>query len=144
MKDTIIEHIHTIFSQYKELVERSSEGLLVRELAIPKNKTLGEHLWCVIGARESYAKSFPKGQWAGFSSSLERGDIGDKAKVLEHLTSSAQKAKNAIEHVSEWNDNRTELLLNLLEHETMHEGQIIRLVYGLEESLPKSWVDRWA
>jgi len=36
------------------------------------------------------------------------------------------------------------LLLDLFEHETQHQGQMIRYVYGLGLHFPKSWIDRWA
>lgn len=144
MKDKVIEHINILFSNYEELVETVPEELLGKELKIPKSKTLGEQLWCVIGARESYAKGLEEGQWSGFSCSLAKSDVENKAKVLEHIKSSAQTAKGVIGKVSDWGEDRSVLLLNLLEHETMHEGQIIRLVYGFGETLPESWVDRWA
>ena len=34
--------------------------------------------------------------------------------------------------------------LDLLEHETQHQGQLIRYVYGLKYKFPKSWAERWA
>ncbi len=144
MKTIVVDHINKLFSNYEELVAYCPHDLLGRKLDITKSKTLGEHLWCVIGARESYARSLEEGRWVGFSSSLNRADIQNASTVLGHLRSSAKDARDAIEQVSEWNNERDELLLSLLQHETMHEGQIIRLVYGFGETLPMSWVDRWA
>jgi hypothetical protein len=55
-----------------------------------------------------------------------------REKVIAHLTSTARA------HA------RERLLLDLLEHETQHQGQVIRSVYVLGGSFPESWVQRWA
>ena len=60
----------------------------------------------MIGARESYANSLEEGTWVGFSSSLNRADIETASTVLGHLRSSAKDARDAIEQVSDWNDER--------------------------------------
>jgi hypothetical protein len=35
------------------------------------------------------------------------------------------------------------LVLDLLLHETQHQGQLIRYVYGIGLDFPDSWRDRW-
>lgn len=144
MRETLIKHLEVLFNNYQELLDGLDEENLKAELVVPKNKTLGEHLWCVIGARESYAESLQAGEWAGFNSSLKREDIYSLEKVTESILSSSESALNTIKNITDWTDDRDELLINLLEHETMHEGQIIRLMYGLDKTLPQSWVERWA
>lgn len=42
----------------------------------------------------------------------------------------------------EWTAERDELLLTLLDHETQHEGQIIRYAYALGLPFPTSWSTR--
>ena len=144
MKNKVIEHLEILFKLYSDLAQSASEDFLSKTLEVPKNKTLTEHLWCIVGARESYAHALEAGEWVGFDCSLESEAIGDKGLVMQHLASSAQAVRESITVVSDWTEGRQELLLSLLEHETMHEGQIIRLVYGLNETLPQSWLDRWA
>ena len=96
-------------------------------------------MWCVIGARESYAKAIAAGSWSGFAcslSSFSREDFATK------LASSADDVVSAIDSVDYWNDERDSLLLSLTEHEVMHEGQIIRHLYGTESQIPESV--KWA
>lgn len=54
------------------------------------------------------------------------------------MKESAEAARSTIDAVVEWDDARTELLLTLNEHEVMHEGQIIRHMYGLGYEIPVS------
>lgn len=41
------------------------------------------------------------------------------------------------------NEGQTEFLHELLEHEIMHHGQLIRYMYGNKLGFPKSWSDRY-
>lgn len=110
-----------------------------QKIDVPKHKSLAEHLWCVVGARESYARAIEQGSWAGFGCSMQAFGAAD---FREKLKTSSSAVELAIRTVSDWNDERSDLLATLAEHEVMHEGQIIRHIYALERELPESWV--WA
>lgn len=60
----------------------------------------------------------------------------------EKLESSAESFLKTLEGVEDWTAERDKLLVALAEHEVMHEGQVIRHMYGLEMEIPKSV--RWA
>lgn len=124
---------------YAELIDQLDEPVLLAQLDLPKHKTLKDHLWCLIGARESYARALEQGQWQGFNCSLSRYTLADFKTALQ---SSAQAVQSVLEGISDWSSERDQLLLTLAEHEVMHEGQIIRHMYALNQSLPASW--RWA
>jgi len=112
---------------------------LGEKLEISKHKSLGEHLWCVIGARESYAKAIDAGSWVGFNCSLQ--DFS-QSNFSEKISSSANEVLEAISNVKDWTKEREEFLMVLGEHEVMHEGQIIRHLYGFERNIPESV--KWA
>lgn len=139
MRDKIIEHLTMRFQSYADLADEVSDEMLQQNLSVPKNKTLRDHFWCVIGARESYTKALEAGEWAGFACSLQKVD---KTEVVEQLKASAEAFEKTAANVDDWTEERDELLTSLLEHEVMHEGQMIRHMYALERSLPRSW--KWA
>lgn len=139
MRKKIIEHIIERFQSYADLADQATDEELLDNLSVPKNKDLRSHFWCVVGARESYTKGLEIGEWGGFKCSLQKVD---KAEVVEGLETSAEAFQNVVAKIDHWTEARDELLTSLLEHEVMHEGQIIRHVYGLERSLPPSW--KWA
>jgi uncharacterized damage-inducible protein DinB len=58
------------------------------------------------------------------------------------LDQTAALVRSTVADVEDWTQEREELLILLLEHEVMHEGQIIRQVYAMNKSLPDSWY--WA
>lgn len=139
MRKTLIDALKLRFQSYNDLVNATNDIALGKKLDIPKHKSLGEHLWCVVGARESYARALTAGKWEGFNCSLSEFS---QTTFLEKIRSSADDAIGAIEGVNEWTKDRDELLLALSEHEVMHEGQIIRHFYGLESEMPDSI--KWA
>lgn len=139
MRDSVIQHLVRRFQAFEDLAAQLSDELLRDNLAVPRSKSLAEHFWCVIGARESYTRALEKGEWSGFACSLEHVD---PAGVAETLRASARAFQRTAAGIAEWTDARHDLLADLLEHEAMHEGQMIRHVYALERPLPASF--KWA
>ncbi|MEX2160541.1 MAG: hypothetical protein WD751_01385 [Anaerolineales bacterium] len=142
MENKVIDRVRRLFRFQAELVELLPESALAEKLNMPSN-TIGAQYWCVVGARESYTKAIREDDWAGFGCSLTGTDTTDKQKVLTALVASAAAFDQAIEGL-EWTEARRDLLLDLMEHETQHQGQLIRYVYGLHLKFPQSWLDRWS
>ena len=135
MRDTIVANLAQRFAFYADLVDEADDDAFTAELDVPRSRSLGLHLWCIVGTRESYAKAIAAGEMQGWASSvtrLERDEFAAKLAV------SGQALLDAIKGVSDWTPERDKLLAEVAEHEVMHEGQIIRLMFGLEKTLPSS------
>ena len=130
------------FGLYRDLVASIDAGHLGSRLTGLPSNTLGQQLWCVIGARESYARAIEAGRWAGFSCSLD--DPRDAAKVSDALLGSEAAVRNVIGSIESFGDAENRLALDLLEHEAQHHGQLIRYLYGLGLEVPASWKTRYA
>jgi len=142
MRKKVIEHIKRLFHAHQELAEILPDKAFGKDLSIPSN-TIGGQFWCLIGTRESYANAINKNGWAGFNCSMPYEDTNNKHKVLEMLAKTARDFEQTLNGI-QWTDVRDYLLLDLLDHESQHQGQLIRYVYGLKYEFPKSWVERWA
>ncbi|MBO6558771.1 MAG: hypothetical protein JJ934_14520 [Pseudomonadales bacterium] len=139
MRDVLIDALKKRFASYQDIIDSVTDDELGQKLDVPKHKALAEHMWCVVGARESYAKAITDGSWMGFSCSLTSFGHAD---FVAKLASSANDVIAAIDSLEDWNDEREALLLTLFEHEVMHEGQIIRHLYGAEHNIPETV--KWA
>ncbi len=139
MRETVVSNLLKRFDAYADLVNASDDDTLQQRLDADKHKSLAEHLWCVVGSRESYARAIEAGAWAGFNCSMTSFSQQD---FREALSNSAQAVRKSLDGVEDWSEERDALLASLAEHEVMHEGQIIRHVYGVGGELPESWV--WA
>ena len=139
MRDTIIRNIEQRFGAWQDLAAQIDAALVDQDLPVEKSKPLKNHFWCVVGARESYTKALQAGAWTGFACSLD--DFSPDG-IAAKLQASADAFTDVVGNIDNWTDQHDDLLAALHEHETMHEGQVIRLMYGLGESLPPSW--KWA
>jgi len=141
--DTLRSNIRRSIDLYEELVTELPEEALSLKLAQPSN-TIGEQLWCVIGARESYCRAIAAGQWSGFDCSLEAKSVGSRQRVLEALSRSAGGIESVLGRLESYTDAQNQLVTDLLEHEIVHHGQLIRYLYGLKLSIPAGWKARYA
>lgn len=136
----IIGKIERAFNLTKDLIEHLSQDNLSLHLGnLPSNK-IGDQVWCIIGARESYLKAIQASQWAGFSCSLR--DNTSKSEVLNSLDRSSEAVIKYLKENS-FSEEQMEIILDLLEHEVMHHGQLVRYVYGNKLEFPKSWNKRY-
>ena len=132
------------FGLYDDLVAELPEASLASSLPGLPSNTIGAQLWCVVGARESFARAIRAGEWSGFSCSLSREGTEQIGAVKAALSQSAAVFLDAIADLDPGDSARTELALRLLEHETAHQGQLIRYLYGLRLPIPARWKEQYA
>lgn len=141
MSPMLIERLKKSFVIYNELAAHLEETSLKSKLATLPSNSIGHQLWCVVGARESYAKGIQKGQWDGFSCSLKVTD--KKREVTDALVKSADAALSVFNQVFNFSEAQAELAFDLLEHEVQHQGQLIRYLYGLKLGIPVGLKERY-
>jgi hypothetical protein len=142
--DTLKKNLKRSFDLYRELVESLDESRLSATLPNLPSNTIGEQIWCVVGARESYSKAIQANGWSGFRCSLTSEQVGVKVEVLAALGRSETAVLTALRGIDNYSDAQNELALDLLEHEAAHHGQLIRYLYGLELEIPPGWKSKYA
>ena len=140
----IRERFEHSFALYDDLVAGLPEDALAATLPGLPSNAVGAQLWCVVGARESYARALEGGEWAGFSCSLSAAEILERETLRAGLSRSATAVSAALDAIEPEDDARGRLALLLLEHEAAHQGQLIRYLYGLRLPIPVSWKERYA
>lgn len=137
MSQTTYERLVEEMPLFEDLIVAMSDTAM--ELGLPvRSNTIWDQLWCVVGARESYAKAIESGEWAGFSCSLTATDRGSRKKIAEALASSRVMMEESGKSSPD-----SPFLLDVLLHEAQHQGQLIRYIYGLDLAFPASWQTRW-
>ena len=81
---------------YSDLVNAVDEELLQMKIDVNKHKSLAEHFWCVVGARESYARAITSGEWQGFACSMRQFALSD---FRHKLDSSGNEVRTAVKNV---------------------------------------------
>jgi hypothetical protein len=74
MRETMVQSLEKRIQSYADLVAMIDSAALGEKLNVPKDKSVAEHLWCIVGARESYARALAAGEWQGFSCSMTTYD----------------------------------------------------------------------
>jgi hypothetical protein len=138
----IYERLERSFGLYRDLAMSLQPGVLATKLPGLPSSTVGEQFWCVVGARESYARAIAAGTWAGFACSL--GSTTNPDQLAEALCQSEAVVREALQEIESLSESQQQLLLDLLEHEAAHQGQLIRYLYGLKLAIPESWRVRYA
>ena len=139
MHDALIASVTRRFRSYDDLIAAIESRQLRQKLDAPRHKSLLELLWCVVGARESYAQALSTGAWGGFACSMTQHTHDE---VVDKLKASGEAVLAAIASVDDWTSERDQLLIELAEHEVMHESGIIRHIYAFELDIPASV--KWA
>jgi len=144
LADVIRASFQRSIGLYDDLAGELAEAAFNMTLpGIPSN-TIGGQLWCVVGARDSYARAVEKGAWSGFSCSLTSEGSRNKVAVQAALSSSAALVLSKLAQLDSYDDDRMRFIVNLLEHEAAHHGQLIRYLYGLKLPIPGAWKARYA
>ena len=129
-------------ARFDDLLATIGDAPLPQSLPGLRSNSIGEQIWCVIGARQSYRRAVEAGEWNGFSCSVTGEEIGSSASLREALRTSAEEW---LATAPLWTDEaRASFVFDLLEHEATHQGQLIRYLYGCGLEIPKSWQKRFA
>lgn len=138
----LAERFDRSFALYRDLIDAIDEEALASKLPGLPSNTVGLQLWCVVGARESFALAIRANEWSGFSCSLD--SVTRKTPVADALRRSAEGVSEVLGAIDSFTEVQNRLIVDLLEHEAAHQGQLIRYLYGLRLAIPESWKARYA
>jgi hypothetical protein len=139
---SIVGSFDRSFTMYGDLIASLDEGTLLCDLPNLPSNTIGLQLWCVVGARESYTRGIRANEWSGFACSLE--SVSQKTLVVDALSRSARGISDLLGSLDTFTDVQSRMLLDLLEHEAAHHGQLIRYLFALRLPIPNSWRSRYS
>ena len=135
MRKILLRNLAQRFESYNDLMQHIDDNTLGDRLGVPRDKNVRENLWCIVGTRESFAQAIAADSPLDWKCSMQQFD---RADFIAALAESAASFLESVASVAAWSDHQADLLARIVEHEAMHEGQIIRQVWGLEKTLPES------
>lgn len=144
LAQTIDARFQKSFQLYRDLVKEVDESAFQKKLPQIPSNTIGQQLWCVVGARESYCRALTAQRWSGFTCSLSAEQIKRKPDLLKGIKNSEELVNEQITLIDSFTDTQNEMILQLLEHECAHHGQLIRYFYGLRLPIPQSWQEKYS
>jgi hypothetical protein len=136
-----LERANTLYLDFLDTIPAEHLGSHLRDLP---SDTIGHQLWCVLGARESYPKAARAGEWQGFTSPVTRDGTTDAAALRAAFLQTGADVDEWVAGIDPGDEDSLRYVLALLEHETQHQGQLIRYLYGLGIDRPHSWQQQYA
>ena len=144
MNDLLRRRFERSNTLYLDFIDTVPESRLGSRLADLPSDTIGHQLWCVLGARESYPRAAKAGQWQGFTSPVTAEQTTDAAALRSAFVQTAADLDAWIAGLAADDEESLRYVLALLEHETQHQGQLIRYLYGLGIDRPHTWQQHYA
>lgn len=138
----LVAHLFEAFDLTAELAATLDFQRLQARNGSARSNSVGAQLWCIVGARESYARAIEAGAWAGFACSLQEPHSPES--VADALAGSSAAVKAVLERLVKLSEPQEGLLLRLLEHECQHHGQLIRYFYANGFPFPSAFAERYA
>ena len=139
------ERLSRVLDLTNALADEVSAETLKLHNANGRSNTIGQQFWCVVGARESYARAFEHGSWRGFSCSLTAQGVHEPQAVRKALVDSRELVQSKLESLAEasTDDARVNVLFDLEQHEVQHHGQLIRYFYANALPFPQGFAARY-
>ncbi|MDF1753575.1 MAG: hypothetical protein P1U89_12425 [Verrucomicrobiales bacterium] len=138
------DSFHRSFQLYRDLISTIDQSAFSSSLPGLPSNTLGQQLWCVIGARESFSRALAEDKWVGFDCSLTAEQITSRTDLLLAAKQSEEMINCHLARMCHFTDTQNQMILDLLEHECAHHGQLIRYIYALKLTIPRSWRDKYS
>jgi len=143
MKKQLLKRLQRTNKLFIDFIDFLPEEKLTSKLATLPSNTIGQQLWCVVGARNSYVKAAIAGKWEGFECPLAWEKTTRTYEVKKELNNTQNKLEDFLNQTENLNIDQQNFLIDLLEHEVQHHGQLVRYLYGLKLGIPQSWKDRY-
>ena len=141
--NAVVESLDRSFGLYRDLFPLLDEAVLVIQAGRACLRTpCGAQLWCVIGARERLCTG-DRRRRVGRLLVLARVDRRPRQGLRGARPIRGFGLRGGAVDAIEQADAQERLVLDLLEHEAQHHGQLIRYLYGLRLPVPASWRSRY-
>jgi hypothetical protein len=129
---------------YLDLLDTIPGDRLGSRLADLPSDTVGHQLWCVLGARESFPRAARAGDWQGFTSPVTAAETTDAMALRAAFVQTAADVDEWVAGIGADEEDSLRYVVALLEHETQHQGQLIRYLYGLGIDRPRTWQQQYS
>jgi len=138
----LVKKIDEIMTQYNDFLDFIGPDDLNKQLVLASSNTIAQHLRCVIAGRISMLDSFPTNKNFEWHVSIKDDELNDFKKMQFHLSKSGKDLMSMLTS-NDLNEQQKEILLDMINHEYMHQGQLVRYLIHHGMGYPQSWDKKW-
>lgn len=142
-KKVLIKKLQDVFNMNNQFIKLIKEHELKLRITSARSNTIGSQLACVARARDAYSKSILKDEAFSWNPDFLYDDRYNHIKLEDHLINECVKFIDKLEVIDSFSDNQLELLIDLIGHEFLHQGQLVRYIYSNNLIMPSSVKAFW-
>lgn len=142
-KNVIVKKLQDVFHMNNEFIQVIEEQSLKLRITDARSNTIGSQLACVARARDAYTKSILNDVTFSWKPDFPYEDRYDQMKLSQHLIEKSAEFVRVFELFENWSDNQLDLMIDLIGHEFLHQGQLVRYIYANKLSMPKTVKAFW-
>lgn len=135
-QEILIKKLAVVFGMNNEFIKMiEAEGLKLR-IENARSNTIGSQLACVARARDAYSKSILMDLPFSWRPDFPFEHRYNHEKLSKHLIEKSAEFINSLSLMDAMTENQLDLVIDLLSHEFLHQGQLVRYVYANNLSMP--------
>jgi len=139
----IIEKLDNVFKMNNEFLEEFNEDKMKLRIPEVRSNTIGSQIACIARARDAYSKCILEDRKFSWEPDFPYEDRYDSEKVLKHLNKVGENFIKYLSNVNDLSDNQMDLILDLIGHEYLHQGQLVRYIYANNLEMPTGIKSFW-
>ena len=142
-KNVIVKKLVDVFNMNNEFIKAIEEQDLKLRITSARSNTIGSQLACVARARDAYSKCIINDEEFSWNPDFPYDDRYEHTKLSKHLIEKSSKLIKEYESFNNLSENQLSLTMDLLGHEFLHQGQLIRYIYANNLSMPNLIKSFW-
>lgn len=139
----VIKKLDAVLKMNNAFVKALEDHSLRLTIPSSRSNSIGGQFACIAGARDAYAKSIMKDIPFSWEPNFKYDDRYSVSKILDHLFHRTDDLRQFFATCDTLSDNQLDLVLDLMGHEFLHQGQLIRYMYANEITIPCEVKDFW-
>lgn len=139
----ITDKLIQVFEMNNELMSTLSDEKLKLTITNVRSNTIGSQIACILQARDAYGKSIVENRGFTWAPDFPAKDRHDISKVISYATTSSNWLITNLKTIDEYSSIQESLLHDLIAHEYLHQGQLIRYFYANDLAQPNKVKSFW-
>ena len=139
----VVKKLEKAFKMNNEFMKVIKEEALKLNIESTRSNSIGSQIACLLGARDAYGKCIVSDTEFSWNPDFKHSDRYNHTIINKHAYDVSNKLINQISGLEELSDNQSSLIIDLISHEYLHQGQLIRYIYANDLEMPKEMKSFW-
>lgn len=141
--NVIINKLENAMNMNNEFVKVICDQELKLRISGVRSSTIGNQIACVARARDAYSKSIMNDEAFSWRPDFLYEDRYVQGKLDQHLQAVGHKLLASLRGSESLSENQLDLIVDLISHEFLHQGQLVRYFYANALTMPSMTKKFW-